>query len=168
VVAAGVGALQDLTTAHSDSSPHTVVAQLPIGLLEPPTHSLREHLDGIEELAASMLEVGLLQPIGVALLPSGKFRIIFGQRRLAPARLLGWSAIPCSLRVEVDEADALVAAVAENVVRRDLTPKERAAALRALGSVYERGRGHGDVGTLGARRGSAATRSRTELYPDRR
>ena len=82
----------------------------------------------IEELAASIAELGLLQPIVVR--PDGK--LIAGERRLRAAKLLGWTSIP----VNVVDLDAVVRGeFAENAVRKDFTLSEAVAIKRALEPV---------------------------------
>jgi N6-adenosine-specific RNA methylase IME4 len=87
----------------------------------------RRHLGDIDRLAASIAELGLLQPIAV--LPAGT--LVGGARRLAAAKALGWTEIP----VHVVDLDAVVRGeFAENACREDFTPSE----LVAIGEAVER------------------------------
>lgn len=85
---------------------------------------------GIIELAESIREVGLLQPIGVV--PVGdRFRRVFGKRRLLACRWLGRTLVEVVV-LSVTEALEYEAATAENVARRDMTPVEEAHAVRHM------------------------------------
>ncbi|MBS0661389.1 MAG: ParB/RepB/Spo0J family partition protein [Verrucomicrobia bacterium] len=83
------------------------------------------------ELVESMREHGILQPLVVRHLPAGKFELIAGERRLRAARTLGWLVIPCSVRT-MDERQAAVLRVLENLQRLDLSPIEEAQGFEAL------------------------------------
>lgn len=85
----------------------------------------RRDMGNIEELVASIKEVGLLHPIVVT--PDG--RLVAGQRRLEACRGLGWQAVP--VRV-VDIAEIVRGELHENVVRKDFLPSEMAAIAKAL------------------------------------
>jgi ParB family chromosome partitioning protein len=89
----------------------------------------------IEELAASMKEHGLLQPIVVRAVGNA-YELIAGHRRLEAARVLGWRTIPAVIRVDTEATSQLLTLV-ENLQREDLSAREEAAALEIL--VRERG-----------------------------
>lgn len=108
---------------------------LPVASIEPSPRNPRQHVDGIEELAASMRAHGLLQPIVVR--PNGKgYELIAGHRRLEAAKLLGWTEIAAVVRDEPDD-QAYILTLVENLQRENLQPKEEAAGLEVL--VRERG-----------------------------
>jgi ParB family transcriptional regulator, chromosome partitioning protein len=104
-------------------------------LVAPSARNPRQHLDGIDELAASLAVHGLLQPIVVRRCGTG-YQLVAGHRRYAAARQLGWADIPAVIRDETDE-NAYILTLVENLQREDLSPKEEAAALEVL--VRERG-----------------------------
>jgi len=84
----------------------------------------------LEELAASIRELGLLQPILVR--PAGgRFQLVAGERRLRAARQVGLDAVP-AIVVETDERGSLERALVENLHREDLNPIEEAAAYKQL------------------------------------
>ncbi|MBA3622213.1 MAG: ParB/RepB/Spo0J family partition protein [Euzebyales bacterium] len=85
----------------------------------------------LEELAQSLREVGLLQPILVRPIGDRRYEIIAGERRFRAARLAGLEEIPAILR-HTDDAALLTEALIENVHRADLNPLEEAAALQQL------------------------------------
>jgi len=87
--------------------------------------------DEITELAAHMQSHGLLQPIGVRPLESGRFELLWGARRLAAARRLRWSEIPARIAWSSDSPVKAIAA-AENLLRRQLTLEEECDVVSAL------------------------------------
>ena len=95
----------------------------------------RHKVEGLDELAASLQEYGLLQPVVVRRV-NGTYELIAGHRRLAAAKQLGWRQIAAVVRDETDD-QAYLLTLTENLQRDDLSPKEEAAALEVL--VRERG-----------------------------
>ena len=107
----------------------------------------------LQELAASIAEHGVLQPILVTETPDG-YRLIAGERRLRAAEMAGLERIPALVR-SADEAAQLAWALIENLQRTDLNPLEEAAAFQQL--VGEFGLTHEEVGTrVGRSRSSVA------------
>jgi ParB family chromosome partitioning protein len=109
------------------------------GLLEVPVQGVvpnpkqpRTHFDeeAIDALAASIREVGVLQPIVVRRATNG-YELIAGERRLRAARKAGLATIPAVVR-DSEDADTLREALIENIHREDLGPIELAEAFRAL------------------------------------
>lgn len=89
----------------------------------------RRDLGDVESLAASIREVGLLNPITV----TAEGRLIAGQRRMEACRLLGWDAIPVRVVGRLTDAVALLTAERdENFCRKEMTPSERVALGKAL------------------------------------
>lgn len=85
----------------------------------------------IAALAASIREVGILQPIVVRRAGDGRYELIAGERRLRAAKAAGMATVPIVLR-ESDDADLLREALIENIHREDLNPIEQAEAFKAL------------------------------------
>jgi ParB family chromosome partitioning protein len=83
--------------------------------------------EGIDELAKSIKETGILQPILVTR-DGERFRIVAGERRARAARLAGLTRVPVLVREGLEDRDHLLYALVENVQRRDLTPMEEAEA----------------------------------------
>ena len=109
-----------------------VVRMLPIGLIDPNREQPRRSFDeaALNELAASIRAVGVLQPIIVS--PSGeRYTIIAGERRYRASRLAGLSEIPAIVR-DWDSQKRLEAALIENLQRDDLNPVEEAMGVRRL------------------------------------
>ena len=98
--------------------------------------------EGLAALAASIAEVGVLQPVVVRPLDDGRFALIAGERRWRAARRAGVSEIPAVVRSSDDRSD-LTAALIENLQRQDLTPLEEAAAYQELLENY--GMSHEEV-----------------------
>ncbi len=99
--------------------------------------------DALEGLAASIREVGVLQPVVVR--PGerdGSYLLIAGERRLRAAEIAGLATIPAVIRAEESDERYLTEALIENVQRKDLSPLEEAAAYRNLledfGMTHER------------------------------
>lgn len=92
----------------------------------------------ISELAANMREFGQQQPI-VVQKKGDKFEILIGQRRFLAARELGWATLEAKIVSGLDEVQATIISLSENVVRRDLAPRDKADACaflrQQLGSV---------------------------------
>lgn len=86
---------------------------------------------GIAELAASIGELGILQPLLVRDVGGGTYELIAGERRLRAAHAAGLGSVP-AIAVETDERGSLERAIVENIHRADLNPIEEAAAYRQL------------------------------------
>ena len=106
--------------------------ELPITAIRPNTHQPRRSFPeaGIKELAASIREVGILQPLVVRTTPSG-FELIAGERRLRAAQEAGLERVPVLIR-QAGENESMELALVENLQREDLNPLETAAAYQAL------------------------------------
>ena len=108
------------------------VLDLPLGAIRPnPGQPRKEfHPNELAELAQSIQQVGVLQPLSVRRTPTG-WELVAGERRLRAARLAGLAAVPC-LPVEADGDTSALLALVENLQRKDLDVWEEAAALRRL------------------------------------
>lgn len=106
---------------------------LALSLLQESPTNPRKSFDDLEELAASIREKGVLQPIGVRRIIGAtlRFEIVFGHRRARAAAMAGLTAIPC-LVLELDDRQALEVQVIENVQRADVHPLEEADGYAAL------------------------------------
>ena len=94
-----------------------------------PRREFRE--EELKELAESLKNNGLVQPPTVRRLPSGKYELIAGERRLRAAQFAGWTKIRVTL-VEADDQTAAVMTTTENIQRADLNPIEEAVSYRTL------------------------------------
>lgn len=91
---------------------------------------LDEDMDALGELAASIADLGILQPLTVRTAPGG-WEVVAGRRRLAAARIASLTAVPCIIR-ELDDDQAFDTTLAENMHRRDLSWIEVALAYARL------------------------------------
>ena len=85
----------------------------------------------LQELAKSIKEVGVIQPITVRKLEFNKYQLISGERRLRASKLLGLSTIPAYIRLANDN-ESLIMALVENIQRHDLDPIEVAISYQRL------------------------------------
>ena len=110
---------------------------LPISQVESCSSQPRKHFDeaALAELAASIQEHGIIQPLTVRKLASGYYQIIAGERRWRAARLAGLSEVPVIV-IEADDRKAAELAMIENLQREDLNPMEEAAGFQSLIETY--------------------------------
>ncbi|MGI8914142.1 MAG: ParB/RepB/Spo0J family partition protein [Chloroflexota bacterium] len=126
----------------------------PVGLLELPVESIernphqpRKQFDGLDELAASIRDHGVLQPLLVSVLSDvpgerPRYRLITGERRLQAATLAGVYRVPAVVK-EVSDQQLVELALIENIQREDLNVLEEAAAYQHL--IGDFGLTHEDV-----------------------
>ena len=91
---------------------------------------------GIQDLANSIRENGLLSPVVVRTASEGRYDLIVGQRRFLACRRLGIATIPAIVRDDLDDASAAVISLVENVQRADMNPMDKARAFQTIGSEY--------------------------------
>ena len=110
---------------------------LPIGKVEPRRDQPRAVFDeqALQELADSIAQYGLIQPITVRKLDSGYYQIIAGERRWRAARIAGLTEVPVRV-LEADDRRTAELALVENLQREDLNPIEEARGFRALMTEY--------------------------------
>jgi len=110
----------------------SAVIDVPLSRVAPNPYQPRRHMDdaGLEELAASIREHGVLQPVLVTETLDG-YQLIAGERRVRASRLAGLERIPALVRQLADQ-DQLEVALVENVQRADLDPIDEATAYRQL------------------------------------
>jgi ParB family chromosome partitioning protein len=111
----------------------TGLLEVPVNAVAPNPKQPRSRFDdeAIQTLAASIREVGILQPIVVRRTGDGGYEMIAGERRLRAARLAGLTTVPVVLR-DSEDSDLLREALIENIHREDLNPIELAEAFQAL------------------------------------
>lgn len=110
---------------------------LPISKVEPRLEQPRNYFDeeALQELAESIAQYGLIQPITVRKLDSGYYQIIAGERRWRASRLAGLSEVPVRV-IEADDRRTAELALVENLQREDLNPIEEAKGYKTLIEVY--------------------------------
>jgi len=106
---------------------------IPVDAILPNPLQPRTHFDEqeLEELAQSIREHGLLQPVLVSQRRDGTFQLITGERRWRAAQLAGMPSVPAMVKEATPQA-SLEMALVENIQRRDLNPLEEAHAFRQL------------------------------------
>ena len=130
----GLGALlgDDVLKPEAAGSLH-----LPISQVESCSAQPRKIFDeaALAELAESIREHGVIQPLTVRKLASGYYQIIAGERRWRAARLAGLTEVPAVV-IDADDKKAAELALVENLQREDLNPMEEAAGFQSLIQTY--------------------------------
>jgi ParB family chromosome partitioning protein len=112
--------------------------QVSVHDIVPNPHQPRQHLDPepLQELAASIQEHGLIQPLVVSeSIPGIEYQLIAGERRLEAAKLAGLDVVPVIVK-EASPEQMLELALVENIQRADLNPLEEAAAYQHLAEDF--------------------------------
>lgn len=118
------------------------VTELPLSAIRVSEFNTRKDMDagtedaGIQDLAVSIRENGLIQPITVREDKEGLFDLIAGQRRLQACQELGWQTIPAIVHDNVGDEDATVVSLVENVHRAEMNPIDKARAYQAILDHY--------------------------------
>lgn len=120
------------------------IREIRTDLIVPNPRQPRKHFDEslLKELAASMSEVGVLQPLVVRQLDKDQYELIAGERRLRAAQMAGLTTIPVIVKT-ADELQSLEIAIVENVQREDISALESAEAYSIL--VQEFGQTQEDI-----------------------
>jgi ParB family chromosome partitioning protein len=109
------------------------VVQLPLELIRPGKAQMRRVFDpeALDNLAESILSAGLIQPIVVRSNGEG-YELLAGERRWRAAQRAGWHDIAAIVRDDIDDQEAVVLGLIENLQRESLTPMETAYGLKEL------------------------------------
>lgn len=109
------------------------IQRLPVGDITPNPHQPRKHFEeeALAQLADSIKQYGILQPLVITPLGQGKYALIAGERRWRAASLAGLAKVPAIVRT-TKELERLEIALVENVQRVDLAPLEQAASIERL------------------------------------
>lgn len=132
----GVG-LDALFAADVYDEDESALLTLPISKVEPRSEQPREYFDeqALNDLADSIAQYGMIQPIVARKLDSGYYQIIAGERRWRAARLAGLEEVPVRV-IEADDRRTAELALVENLQREDLNPIEEAKGYRSLIDDY--------------------------------
>ena len=127
----GLDALID--TAPVSTSGSSTINEIPITQIEANPNQPRRDFDeeAMEELAASIREIGIIQPITLRQIAKNRFQIIAGERRWRASKIAGLSAIPAYIRT-IDDENVMEMALVENIQREDLNSIEIALAYQHL------------------------------------
>ena len=130
----GLGALLGDAALHADTSDNLY---LPISKIEPYANQPRHHFDedALQDLADSIREHGIIQPLTVRRLSSGYYQIIAGERRWRAARIAGLHEVP-AIVIEADDRKMTELSLIENLQREDLDPIEEAEGYKTLIETY--------------------------------
>ena len=131
----GLGALLGDAALQNDTADSLY---LPISQIEPYADQPRKSFDedALHDLADSIREHGIIQPLTVRKLSSGYYQIIAGERRWRAARLAGLTQVP-AIVIEADDRKMTELALIENLQREDLNPIEEAEGFRRLMDNYK-------------------------------
>lgn len=129
----GLGKGLDLIFMQNNTETENAPVTLNISELEAnlsqPRFKFKE--DALSELANSIAEHGLIQPIVVKPLASGKYKIIAGERRFRASKIVGLSEVPVVVK-DIDDSKIMELALVENLQREDLSALEEAKGYKAL------------------------------------
>jgi ParB family transcriptional regulator, chromosome partitioning protein len=143
---AGMGrGLSAILSATGQSYERDETREIPVDLIRPNPNQPRKRFDeqGLQALAESLGERGVLQPVLVRPVAGGTYELVAGERRWRAAQIAGIETIPTLVR-DRDDAQSLEVALVENMAREDLNPVEEARAVAGL--VEELGLTREDVG----------------------
>jgi ParB family transcriptional regulator, chromosome partitioning protein len=148
--------LDALLSGNDDAAAKESLQSLPIDRLRPGKYQPRTRMDeaSLDELAQSIREHGIMQPVLVRPVEGGRFEIIAGERRWRAAQRAGLNEVPALVKVVPDQS-ALALALIENIQREDLNPLEQANGLQRL--IDEFGLTHDAVARAIGRSRSAVT-----------
>lgn len=140
----GLGRNLTALLSHADTSllpaqqSTAVRTTLTMDCLQPGKYQPRAeiHEETLKELAASIAQQGLLQPLVVREISPGHFEIIAGERRWRACQLVGLTEVPVILR-QVDDETAMAMALVENLQREDLNAMDQARAMHRLTTEFE-------------------------------
>ncbi len=129
---------------HAVPDPAPAVAEegalrtLPVDIIQRGKYQPRidMHQESLQDLADSISEQGVVQPIVVRGIDNGRYEIIAGERRWRASQLAGLHEIPAVVR-DVDDRGAIAIALIENIQRENLNPMEEARALKRLIDEFE-------------------------------
>lgn len=120
-----------------DTQQDRSITKVRLSLLEPNKDQPRENFDEekLQELADSISENGLIQPIAVRPLENGGYQIVAGERRWRASRMAGLEEVPVYI-LDLDDKQTMQLALIENIQRQDLSPIEEAEAYKKLMTAY--------------------------------
>ncbi|MCD8288211.1 MAG: ParB/RepB/Spo0J family partition protein [Prevotella sp.] len=124
--------MDDLTTGGSSS-----IREIDLSQIRPNPDQPRQEFDedSLQELAASIREFGIIQPITLRQMPDGGYQIVSGERRYRASSLAGLTSVPAYVRTVEDDSMVEMALI-ENIQREDLNPVEIALTFQRLIDQY--------------------------------
>jgi ParB family transcriptional regulator, chromosome partitioning protein len=130
----GLGALIPTRSSQSEGRQGAGLAEVGLDQISPNPFQPRRTFNeaSIEELARSVREHGIVQPLVVTRTGENRFRLIAGERRYRAAKKAGLSTVPVVIKETMTDSDVLQVALIENIQREDLNPIEEAYAYHQL------------------------------------
>lgn len=121
-----------------ETSGTSSISEIELSRIQPNPDQPRREFDdeSLEELAASIREIGIVQPISLRQLDNGTYQIIAGERRYRAALIAGLATVPAYIRTVEDEA-VMEMALVENIQREDLNAIEIALSFKKLMEQYK-------------------------------
>lgn len=162
----GLGKGLDTIFAENETEDSNSSVMLKISEIEPNRSQPRKDFDenSLSDLAQSISQHGLLQPLLVRPLPIGGYQIVAGERRYRACRMAGLTEVPVTIR-ELSDTETMELALIENLQREDLSPIEEALGYKAL--IDEHGFSQEKVATsVGKSRPAIANSLRILKLPD--
>lgn len=162
----GLGKGLDTIFAENETEDSNSSVMLKISEIEPNRSQPRKGFDenSLSDLAQSISQHGLLQPLLVRPLPIGGYQIVAGERRYRACRMAGLTEVPVTIR-ELSDTETMELALIENLQREDLSPIEEALGYKAL--IDEHGFSQEEVATsVGKSRPAIANSLRILKLPD--
>lgn len=162
----GLGKGLDTIFAENETEESNSSVMLKITEIEPNRSQPRKDFDenALSDLAQSISQHGLLQPLLVRPLPIGGYQIVAGERRYRACRMAGLTEVPVTIR-ELSDTETMELALIENLQREDLSPIEEALGYKAL--IDEHGFSQEEVATsVGKSRPAIANSLRILKLPD--
>jgi ParB family transcriptional regulator, chromosome partitioning protein len=143
----------------------SVGRMIPIDKVRPNPEQPRKNIGDVRELADSIREKGVLEPLLVRYVPrEDTYYIISGERRYHAAKVAGLHELPCIEKI-ADDAETLELALIENLQRKDLTPFEEADGLQRLADQFDYT--HDDIAKkIGRARSSVTETMSLRIIPD--
>lgn len=162
----GLGKGLETIFAENETEESNSSVMLKISEIEPNRSQPRKDFDenALSDLAQSISQHGLLQPLLVRPLPIGGYQIVAGERRYRACRMAGLTEVPVTIR-ELSDTETMELALIENLQREDLSPIEEALGYKAL--IDEHGFSQEEVATsVGKSRPAIANSLRILKLPD--
>jgi ParB family transcriptional regulator, chromosome partitioning protein len=143
----------------------SVGRMIPIAKIRPNPDQPRKNIGDVRELADSIREKGVLEPLLVRFVPrEDTYYIISGERRYHASKVAGLQELPCIEKI-ADDAETLELALIENLQRKDLTPFEEADGLQRLADQFDYT--HDDIAKkIGRARSSVTETMSLRVIPD--
>lgn len=120
-----------------------MIEEIAVGLIYRSSNARAIRQDNVENIAASITEIGLLNPIIVrkttrtkGTIPFDAYEIVAGHHRYAAVKLLKWKSVSCNL-LEIDGLHAQLAEIDENLMRAGLSPAQEAFSISRRKEIYE-------------------------------